>query len=181
MINSKIKMTGHIVAKCYDQSVLSTEDLAYNKKLVAAGGDRSSMKLGKLKWGDDRYNLISEVGFEVFGNALVNGAAAIGDGKITHMALGTSTTAPNSNDIKLGTEVYRNATASGAVLGNVTDLTAFFSEAEVSGTFEEFGTFIDATGVADSGILFTHVLTGGWTKSLTEALVISITYTMTSS
>jgi len=179
MINSKVKITGHVTAKCYDQSCLSAEDLAYNKKLVASGGDRSTMKLGKLSWKDEKTNLISNEGFEVIGQLLTGLYGSTGE--ITHCALGTGTTAPTTSDTQLTTEVYRNNVASSAVVSNITDLTAYYSETEVTGTFEEFGTFIDGTAAVNSGKLWTHVLTGGWTKSSSEALVISITYTMTSS
>ena len=175
---SKVKMTGRVIARCYDQSMLSAEDLAYNRAVVASG-KRSSMRLGKLKWEDKKYNLIATEGFEVIGQLLTGSYGSTGG--ITHCALGTGTTAPLPADTELDTEVYRNNVASSAVVGNVTDITAYYSEAEVSGTFQEFGTFIDASGVVDSGKLWTHVLTGGWTKSSSEALVISVTYTMTSS
>ena len=176
---SKIKMTGHVTAKCYDQSVLTKEDLAYNQKLVETGGDRSKLRLGNLKWKDEKDNLITYEGFEVIGQILTGTYGSTGE--ITHCALGTSTTAPSTSDTQLGTEVYRNAVASSAVIDNVTDITAYYSEAETSGTYEAYGTFIDGTGTADSGKMWTHVLTGGWTKSSSEALVISVTYTMTSS
>jgi len=177
-MENKVKIVGLIKARCYDQSALSSDDLAYNKAIIENNGDRRKLKLGNLKWQTEKTNLISNKGFEVIGKILTGTYASTGE--ITHCALGTGTATPAVTDTQLGTEVYRNGTASSAVLDNVTDITAYYAETEVTGTFTEFGTFIDGTGTANSGVLWTHVLTGGWTKTSTEALVVSATYTMTS-
>ena len=75
-------------------------------------------------------------------------------GNVSHTALGTSATAPSVADTQLGTETYRKALSSGTSSNNISYLETFFTAAEVSGTFEEYGNFIDGSGSANSGQLF---------------------------
>ena len=55
--------------------------------------------------------------------------------------------------------------------GASTDFDFFFSQLDTSGTYEEFGMFIDGDASADSGQLFNHALTGGWAKTNAEAIM----------
>lgn len=75
-------------------------------------------------------------------------------GNVSHTALGTSATAPSVADTQLGTETYRKALSSGTSSNNISYLETFFTAAEVNGTFEEYGNFIDGSGSANSGQLF---------------------------
>jgi hypothetical protein len=75
-------------------------------------------------------------------------------GNVSHTALGSSATAPSVADVQLGTEVYRKALSSGTSSNNISYLETFFTAAEVNGTFEEYGNFIDGSGSANSGQLF---------------------------
>jgi hypothetical protein len=70
---------------------------------------------------------------------------------------------------QLGTEVYRKALSSGTYLNNVAYIETFFTAAEVTGTFEEYGMFIDGTGAANSGQLFNR-FTSTNIKSATETM-----------
>jgi hypothetical protein len=54
----------------------------------------------------------------------------------------------------------------------------FYSKADTNGTYQEFGTFIDGSASANSGQLFTRMLTGGWTKTSSESMTVSAQYTI---
>ena len=88
---------------------------------------------------------------------------------ITHTALGSSATAAAIGNTQLGTEVYRKALSSGTSSSNVAYIETFYTAAETSGTYEEYGNFIDGTGAANSGQLFNR-FTQTITKSVTETL-----------
>lgn len=100
-------------------------------------------------------------------------------GIINYGALGTGSTTPANSDIELQTEVFRKPVASGSYTDNVAFIDFFFTQADTSGTYTEWGTFIDGTGSANSGQMFSHMLTGGWAKSSSNTMTISCTYTLT--
>jgi len=75
-------------------------------------------------------------------------------GIVNYTALGNDNTAANVGDATLGNETYRKALSSGTYLANVAYLETFFSATEVTGTFEEYGMFIDGGAGADTGQLF---------------------------
>jgi hypothetical protein len=98
-------------------------------------------------------------------------------GEINYGARGTSSTAVANSDTKLGTEVYRKLYASHTTDGNnVVYIDFFYAATDWSGTANEFGNVIDGTSSADTGQLFSHILTGGWTKTDTQSLFISCQY-----
>jgi len=97
-------------------------------------------------------------------------------GTVTHTALGTDNTAAVVGDTLLGTETFRKALSSGTDSSNVAFLETFFSAAEVNGTFEEYGMFIDGTGSVDTGQLFNRFVQTV-TKSNTESLNVQSTIT----
>lgn len=75
-------------------------------------------------------------------------------GTVNYGALGTSATAATVSDTQLGTETYRKALSSGTYSSNIAYLENFYTASEVSGTFEEYGFFIDGNGSANTGQLF---------------------------
>jgi hypothetical protein len=99
-------------------------------------------------------------------------------GTINYGALGSGSTAPASGDVKLGTEVFRKVPAVQSVSSNVASIQFFFTKADTNGTYQEWGTFIDGTASADSGQMFSHLLTGGWVKSASETMTVLSTYTI---
>ena len=103
--------------------------------------------------------------------ALADVLAGVGTytGEINYTALGTNNAAPAVTDVQLGTETYRKAVSSGTKLGTTAYIETFFTAAEVNGTFEEYGNFIDGTGSANSGQIFNR-FTQTVTKSATETL-----------
>ncbi len=90
-------------------------------------------------------------------------------GTVNYTALGTSSTAPAVSDTQLGTETYRKALSSGTYSNNIAYLETFFTSTEVTGSFEEYGMFIDGTGSANSGQLFNR-FTESNSKSNVETL-----------
>jgi hypothetical protein len=94
-------------------------------------------------------------------------------GAINYGALGTDNTAVNAADTTLGTEVARKLFARRTRTNAQCNFDFFYSQADTDGTYEEFGLFIDGTATVDTGQLFNHALTGGWTKTDTEAMTVS--------
>lgn len=98
-------------------------------------------------------------------------------GNVSHTAIGTDNSAPTIGDVKLGSESYRKALSSGTYLNNVAYLETFYSATEVSGSFEEYGKFIDGSAAADSGQLFNR-FTKSESKSLLESLNVNSEITL---
>jgi len=94
-------------------------------------------------------------------------------------ALGTSTTSPSNSDTTLGSEVFRKVKASESTTDNIAFIDWFYSKSDTNGTYEEFGSFINGSGTGnpDTGSLFTHLLTGGWTKTSSESMTVAAQYT----
>lgn len=112
-------------------------------------------------------NVTTTVGRSVLAQRL--GGTTTYSGTINYTALGTDNTAATVGDATLGTETYRKALSSGTYSNNIAYLETFYTAAEVSGTFEEYGMFIDGTGTADTGQLFNRFTTT-ITKSGVETL-----------
>jgi len=125
-------------------------------------------------------NIIPTVGRTMIANNLAV-SAADDDPFINYTALGTDDTAVADGQTTLIAETYRKTTASGTNADNVAYVSAFYTAAEVDGTFYEAGLFCDATAAADDGILFSRVLLNaptGLAKSVTETLTIDYTITI---
>lgn len=127
-------------------------------------------KTGKIKRVYEYDNIIPLVARTMIANNLV-ATAPDNVMRIKHVALGTGVTAPAAGDTKLQTETYRNEVASEVNEDNVGYVSGFFTAAECNGTYKEAGLFADSTGVADSGILVSHVAIN-ITKANTETLTI---------
>lgn len=121
-------------------------------------------------------NLITTVGRATFAQRLANDTTYTGI--INYGALGTDNTAVTNADTTLGTEVFRKVVASTSDTDNIAYIDFFYSKADTNGTYEEFGTFIDGAAGAGTGQMFTHALTGGWTKTSSESMTVSCTYTI---
>lgn len=134
-------------------------------------------KTGRIKRMKRYQNIVPTVGRAMIANNLTTNSPT-NDPFINYVALGSSGTTPANSDTTLGTEVYRNQTASGTNSNNIGYITGFFTAAETSGTYAEAGIFADGTGSADSGVLVSHVLISV-TKSITETLTIDWTLTIT--
>lgn len=121
-------------------------------------------------------NLVATVGRSVLMQRLANTTTYTG--VINYGALGTGSAARANSDTQLGTEVFRKVVASSSYTTNVAFIDFFYSKADTNGTYNEFATFIDGTGSANTGQLFTTVLTGGWTKSSSVSMTVSCQYTL---
>ena len=178
---------GEFTAEFFDQRTLSAKESLHNQRL----SDRFALGLisrqemldgyffGKKFAQDYRKNVITSVGF--------NAAAVkrmVGDttytGKINKALMGNGVGAATSADTQLISEVYRNDVLSGSEDGNICYLTIVFTEAEVTGTFTEFGNCIDGTAAANTGALFSHLAGLNWVKDANTAIVISGKYTFAS-
>jgi hypothetical protein len=178
-----IKLTGEITASFYDQRALFFWQRFLNKFILMLRSKYPALmrlyQLGTLKFVDEHKNVICNNGFNAFCKLLHGDTTYTGE--INKMALGTGATgAAAATDTTLETEAYRNDTASGTDDDNVAYLTAYFTESEVDGTFTEFGNFIDGTGSADSGRLWSHLKGLNWVKDDLTVLVVSCKYTFAS-
>lgn len=100
-------------------------------------------------------------------------------GIVNYGALGTSSTSPAVGNTTLGAETYRKALSSGTFLSNVAYLENFYTTTEVTGTFQEYGFFIDGTGSANTGQLWNR-FTSTVVKSNVETLNVQSTITCNS-
>lgn len=78
-------------------------------------------------------------------------------GIINYCALGTGSAAGAAGDTQLGTETYRKLKSSSTFAANAAFVSTFFTAIETSGTFGEVGHFVDGTGTANSGRLFSRI------------------------
>lgn len=120
-------------------------------------------------------NIIPTVGRSVLAQRLANTTTYTGI--VNKVALGTGSAAVSNSDVQLATEVYRNNAASLTYASNIAYITGFFTAAEVNGTFNEAGLFIDGAAGANTGQLFSRVLVAV-TKSSIQTLTIDWTLTI---
>ncbi len=101
-------------------------------------------------------------------------------GQINYGALGTQASpSPSNSSTQLGTEVYRKIYSSHTQDGNnICYVDFFYAATDTNGTYTEFGNFIDGTGTANSGRIWSYIATGGWTKSALVSLFVSCQYTI---
>jgi hypothetical protein len=123
------------------------------------------------------HNLITTIGRNVLARLLTGDVTY--SGQINYGALGSSATAVNNSDTQLGTEVYRKLYASHTTDGNnVAYIDFFYAATDTNGSYAEFGNFIDGTASANTGRIFSHILTGTWTKTNVQSMFISCQYTI---
>lgn len=131
------------------KDICEVREVAYDNLIVAAG--RSVF--ARLLAGDDTFS-----------------------GEVNYGAVGTDDTTVTDGDTELGAEIARKGIATRSRTGTTVLLRFFFGKTDFDDTAEEFGTFIDGTGSADSGEMFNRVLTGGWAKSDLEALTVTVQF-----
>jgi len=181
-INSSVAVRGEITARFYDQSNLNWFEQQSNAWLRKMRDKFPKLmkyyRLGKLVKTEKKDNVICNAGFNTLARRLCNDTTYTG--YINKMALGTGSPTPAATDTQLTTETYRNTTASGTASSNIAYCTAYFTETECNGTYTEFGNFIDGTGTANSGQLWSHIASISWVKNNTTCLVVSCRYTFQS-
>lgn len=101
-------------------------------------------------------------------------------GGINYVAIGTSSTAPAISDTQLGSESARSVVSLAAISTNILTIQGFFPDANLTNaTYNEIGTFVDATATANSGKIFNHALFGTpYVKSSGEDTTIQLTFTI---
>lgn len=122
-------------------------------------------------------NLVVTAGRAALASWLTNVSPSPASMRINYSSLGTGTTAPANGDTALQTETYRKAISSATSADNIAYLTAFYTAAEVTGTFREAGLQMNASGTPGSGTLFNRVAIN-ITKSIVETMTIDCTVTI---
>lgn len=91
---------------------------------------------------------------------------------IDKAVLGTGETPPAVTDLEIETEVYRNNVISATAQDNIIYVDAYFSQAEVTGTFKEFGYLID------NSVLWNRAAVN-WEKGDLDALLVRSSFMIT--
>ena len=127
-------------------------------------------------------NLNPSVGLRQVCKALSNNIAGASEIAVNYGSVGTGTNAPAAGDTTLQTETYRKAVSSLTYGTSNTKFyaTMFYTASETSGTFREVGLFINGTGTANSGTLWSRAAINV-TKAVTETLTVDYIDTFTSS
>lgn len=97
-------------------------------------------------------NKVPDVIMEAIIENMFDGTPASGF-LVSHVAVGSGTTAPAAGDTTLETEIARVAIASLAYSGKVGTCSAVFGAGVATGTHTEIGVFAEASLTPDSGIL----------------------------
>lgn len=95
-----------------------------------------------------------------------------GELMIDKAVLGTGETPPAVTDLELENEVYRNNVISATAQDNMIYVDAYFSQAEVIGTFKEFGYLID------NNVLWNRAAVN-WEKGELDALLVRSSFMIT--
>lgn len=101
---------------------------------------------------------------------------------INYGAIGTSATGPLVTDTQLGAEVSRSGISfSQNLTNNEAVFQFFFPDANLTNTsYNEFGTFVDGTSVANSGQIFNHALfTTPYVKTAGIDTTVEVDFTIT--
>lgn len=127
--------------------------------------------MGNIKVDRESDNLIVTVGKAFVASALITVPSI----SFTHMAIGTSTTAPALGQTALvGTELARVATTNTNPTSVTTQFVGSFGSGIGTGTIEEAGLF----SAASAGSMFSRYLTGTFAKGATDTLAITWTITV---
>jgi hypothetical protein len=136
------------------RSLATQGDIKLTGKWRLTARYRGTDKVARILEGN---NLIVTVGKEQIGDMLIDAAGY--DTGLTYCAIGSDNTPPTIVDTVLGTEENRRPITVKSRVTNVITLSTYFSYADCTYAIEEAGIFgHDATGVADSGVLFSHWL-----------------------
>ena len=112
-------------------------------------------------------NLVTATGLSALAGALVSETpSALG---ITKIALGTGTRAVSASDNGLQSEVHREGYSQRSVNGSTASVNFFIVSSVAANTYEEASLIINDT------IFFNRLLTGGWVKTVGQAMTISAT------
>ena len=150
---------------------LTPEELA----IIKSGG-QISRKYQKIVY----KNIIPTVSRQQIAKALAGSITLAAEIKVNFQELGTGTNAPANGDTGLQTPTgtTRKALSSAGFSANQLNLTSFWAVGEATGTWREFGSFINGTSTSNSGVLFNRVAIN-ITVTGADALTIDGTITLT--
>jgi len=132
-------------------------------RVVLTGAD------GKVKEEHDFKNLVVTVGKNFVASRMVGTASNV----MSHMAIGSSSTAAAAGDTALGTELGRVALASATATTNVVTYTATFPAGTGTGAVVEAGIF----NASSAGTMLCRTVFAVVNKGVDDAM--SITWTVT--
>ena len=132
-------------------------------RVVVTGKD------GQVKEEHQFKNLVVTVGKEFVASRMVGTASAV----MSHMAIGSSSTAAAAGDTALGSELGRVALASGTAASNVVTYTATFPAGTGTGAVVEAGIFNAGT----AGTMLCRTVFAVVNKGADDAM--SVTWTVT--
>lgn len=194
-INESIKPRGVYTLKVSDPSKAPEKykrilDFVRNNPVHWVAAEDRAMHFSKLQLlirEYERFALVQEVQFTnlvpTVGRAVL-AKLLVGDvtytGEINKVALGDGTVVPANGDTTLDNETYRQDVTSVAQVNNIAYLTSFIPAGTGTGSYTEGGLFIDGTGSADTGQLFSRVLfTPTVDKGVLSSLTIDVSVTLT--
>lgn len=125
---------------------------------------------GIEKFRQEVKNLVVTTGKNLIASRLVGTASNV----ISHMAVGTGTTAPAAGDTTLVTELTRVAISSGTASGNVATYVATFAPGVGTGSINECGLFNAST----AGTLLARSTSVIVTKGALDTLALTWTITI---
>ena len=133
--------------------------------------DIQDVKTGKIIKTIKDHNLVTTAGLNLVRDLLGIAAGITG---LNYIALGTDNTAATISDTTLGTEVFRDTFTDTIYTSGKVNFKYFLDSSSANGnTLIEAGLFgDDATGAADSGTLFAHVIH----SSIAKTSSIAVTY-----
>lgn len=142
-----------------------------NENLKASGSLRVTVTGadGKVKEEHDFKNLVVTVGKNFVASRMVGTAANV----MSHMAIGSSSTAASAGDTALGAELGRVALASGSATAAVVTYTATFPAGTGTGAVVEAGIF----NASSAGTMLCRTVFSVVNKGADDAM--SVTWTVT--
>ena len=142
-----------------------------NEILKASGSLRVVLTAPDGTVKDDRnfHNLVVTTGRDFVASRLVGTASAV----MSHMAVGSNSTAPALVDTALGTELGRVALSTGTATTNIVTYTATFPTGTGTGAITEAGIFNASSG----GIMLCRTVFAVVNKDVNDTL--SVTWTVT--
>ncbi|RME52933.1 hypothetical protein D6783_03340 [Candidatus Woesearchaeota archaeon] len=160
-----------------DGKPLTPEELAKARTIPSTTPDKKasemlSLLIGRAVRVHSYTNVITTAGRQKVNEALAGSISAASEAKINYEELGTGTTTPAASDTGLETPdaSTRQTISSLGVSGSQLNITSFWSAGSATGTWKEYGCFINGTSTSNSGTLFAHVgidITVGSSDALT--------------
>lgn len=148
-------------------SQLTADELLKLRKIPFLLPDALASKIGSKLIGREvkrfsYHNIIPTISRQQIGKALSGNITTIAEIVISHQQLGTGTTAPANGDTALQTPSVgtKKTVSSMSYSSNQVNITSFWAANEATGTWREFGLFIDTTVLFNRVAINITVATG---------------------